>query len=293
MRPKGACWRRRQRRFFPQQGGLSRCWSQNESAADRGGPSGGFRMLLAGILGLAATTMVYGQWRDGQLRMDVTQLRDAVAQAREDQRRLRARVAGERLREGEEKKRLEGPDRRRARSGGTARPSARRDASRGREVGARRPRGYGQAYRRPGDRARGGRANHPRFCGRGSAHRGSLRLLRRGGMSPPRVPGRRRPAPPPGRRLAGALPRGERASVFAGVLRHRLSGGQTRPPPHQPPRGRALVERRDRPASPRRGDEAPLRGLPSLLPRRARAFRALDRARVQDRGPGRGRARPA
>ena len=79
----------------------------NESAADRADPQGAFRMVLAGILGLAATTLVYGQWRDRQLRMDVKQLRDAVAQAREDQRQFRDRIAGERLREGEERKRLE------------------------------------------------------------------------------------------------------------------------------------------------------------------------------------------
>ena len=78
----------------------------NESDVDRAHSEGAFRML-AGILGLAATTLVYGQWRDGQLRMDVTQLRDAVAQAREDQSLFRDRVAGERLREGEERKRLE------------------------------------------------------------------------------------------------------------------------------------------------------------------------------------------
>jgi S1-C subfamily serine protease len=79
----------------------------NEIAADRAHPQGIFRMVLAGILGLAATTLVYGQWRDRQLRMDVKQLRDAVEQAREDQRQFRDRVAGERLREGEERKRLE------------------------------------------------------------------------------------------------------------------------------------------------------------------------------------------
>jgi serine protease Do len=77
------------------------------SAAGRGGPQGAFRMLLAGILGLAATTMVYGQWRDRQLQMDVKQLRDAVAQAREDETQFRDRIARERLREGEERKRLE------------------------------------------------------------------------------------------------------------------------------------------------------------------------------------------
>jgi S1-C subfamily serine protease len=79
----------------------------NESAADRADPRGVFRMVLAGILGLAATTLVYGQWGDRQLRMDVKQLRDAVAQAREDQRLFRDRIAGERLREGEERKRLD------------------------------------------------------------------------------------------------------------------------------------------------------------------------------------------
>jgi serine protease Do len=79
----------------------------HESAAVQGGPQGAFRMLLAGILGLAATTMVYGQWRDRQLQMDVKQLRDAVAQAREDERQFRGSVGRERLREGEERKRLE------------------------------------------------------------------------------------------------------------------------------------------------------------------------------------------
>ena len=79
----------------------------NEIGADRADPQGIFRMVLAGILGLAATTLVYGQWRDRELRMDVKQLRDAVAQAREDQRQFRDRIAGERLREGEERKRLE------------------------------------------------------------------------------------------------------------------------------------------------------------------------------------------
>ena len=76
----------------------------NEIAADRGDPQGIFRMVLAGILGLVATTLVYGQWRDRELRMDVKQLRDAVAQAREDQRQFRDRIAGERLRKGEEKR---------------------------------------------------------------------------------------------------------------------------------------------------------------------------------------------
>ena len=79
----------------------------NATAADRADPRGTFRMVLAGILGLAATTLVYGQWRDRELRMDVKQLREAVAQVREDQRQFRDRVAGERLREGEERKRLE------------------------------------------------------------------------------------------------------------------------------------------------------------------------------------------
>lgn len=79
----------------------------HESAAGRGGPQGAFRMLLAGILGLAATTMVYGQWRDRQLQMDVKRLRDAVAQAREDERQFRGSIGRERLREGEERKRLE------------------------------------------------------------------------------------------------------------------------------------------------------------------------------------------
>jgi len=79
----------------------------NEIAADRADPQGGFRMLLAGILGLAATTMVYGQWRDRQLQVDVRQLHDAVAQAREDQTQFRGRIARERLREGEERNRLE------------------------------------------------------------------------------------------------------------------------------------------------------------------------------------------
>jgi S1-C subfamily serine protease len=79
----------------------------NESAADRADLQGVFRMVLAGILGLAATTLVHGQWQDHQLRMDVKQLRDAVEQAREDHRQFRDRVAGERLREGEERKRLE------------------------------------------------------------------------------------------------------------------------------------------------------------------------------------------
>jgi S1-C subfamily serine protease len=79
----------------------------NESAADRADPQGVFRVVLAGILVLAATTLVYGQWRDRQLRLDVKQLRDAVAVAREDQRQFRDRIAGERLREGEERKRLE------------------------------------------------------------------------------------------------------------------------------------------------------------------------------------------
>jgi S1-C subfamily serine protease len=79
----------------------------NEIAADRADPQGGFRMLLAGILGLAATTMVYGQWRDRQLQVDVRQLHDAVAQAREDQTHFRGRIARERLREGEERNRLE------------------------------------------------------------------------------------------------------------------------------------------------------------------------------------------
>ena len=46
----------------------------NESAAGRADLQGAFRMLLAGILGLAATTLVYGQWRDRQLRVDVKQL---------------------------------------------------------------------------------------------------------------------------------------------------------------------------------------------------------------------------
>ena len=36
----------------------------NESAADRADPQGVFRMVSAAILGLAATTLVYGQWRD-------------------------------------------------------------------------------------------------------------------------------------------------------------------------------------------------------------------------------------
>lgn len=79
----------------------------HEGAAGRGGPQGAFRMLLAGILGLAATTMVYGQWRDRQLQMDVKRLRDAVAQAREDERQFRGSIGRERLREGEERKRLE------------------------------------------------------------------------------------------------------------------------------------------------------------------------------------------
>ena len=79
----------------------------HESVADQAGPQRAFRMLLAGILGLAATTMVYGQWRDRQLQGDVRQLRDAVAQAHEHQRQFRGRIAGERLREGEERKRLE------------------------------------------------------------------------------------------------------------------------------------------------------------------------------------------
>ena len=79
----------------------------HESAADQAGPQSAFRMLLAGILGLAATTLVYGQWRDRQLQVDVKQLHDAVAQAREDQRQFRGRIARERLREGEERKRLE------------------------------------------------------------------------------------------------------------------------------------------------------------------------------------------
>jgi S1-C subfamily serine protease len=64
-------------------------------------------MLLAGILGLAATTVVYGQWRDRQLQMDVQRLRDAVAQAHENESQLRGRIAGERLLEGEARKRLE------------------------------------------------------------------------------------------------------------------------------------------------------------------------------------------
>jgi S1-C subfamily serine protease len=79
----------------------------NEVTTDRADFQGIFRMVLAGILGLAATTLVYGQWRDRQLRMDVKLLREAVEQAREDQRQFRDRVAGERLREGEERKRLE------------------------------------------------------------------------------------------------------------------------------------------------------------------------------------------
>ena len=79
----------------------------NEVTTDRADFQGIFRMVLAGILGLAATTLVYGQWRDRQLRMDVNQLRDAVAHAREDQRQFRDRIDGERLREGEERKRLE------------------------------------------------------------------------------------------------------------------------------------------------------------------------------------------
>ena len=197
------------------------------------------------------------------------------------ERQFRGRVAGERLLEGEEKKRLEDliAERALGRNGSA--------------WVARRPRGHSRAHRRPGDRARGGRANHPRFRGRGSAHRGPLRVLRRRGMSPPRLPGRGRPAPAPGRRLARALPRGDRARLYAGVLRHRLPGGQTRPAPYQPPRGRALVGRRDRRTPARGGDGAPFRGLPGLLPQRGRAFRALDRACVRDGGPGRGPARPA
>ena len=79
----------------------------HEGTAGRADAQGAFRMVVAGILGLAATTMVYGQWRDRQLRMDVAQLGDAVAQAHEHERHFRRRIAGERLLEGEERRRLE------------------------------------------------------------------------------------------------------------------------------------------------------------------------------------------
>jgi S1-C subfamily serine protease len=91
---------------YCEQGGIAML-AIHESAAGRGGPQGARRMLLAGILGLAAATMVYGQWRDRQLQMDVKQLRDAVAHAREDERQFRGSMGRERLREGEERKRLE------------------------------------------------------------------------------------------------------------------------------------------------------------------------------------------
>jgi S1-C subfamily serine protease len=64
-------------------------------------------MLWAGMFGLAGITLVYGPWRDRELRMNVEQLRDAVAQAHESESQLRGRIAGERLLEGEARKRLE------------------------------------------------------------------------------------------------------------------------------------------------------------------------------------------
>ena len=72
-----------------------------------GGPSGRLPHVVGRDLGLAAIAMVSGQWRDRQLQMEVNQLRDAVAQAHEHRSQLRGRIGRERLREGEERKRLQ------------------------------------------------------------------------------------------------------------------------------------------------------------------------------------------
>ena len=264
----------------------------NESAADRADPQGAFRMLLAGILGLAATTMVYGQWRDRQLRVDVKQLRDAVAQAREDQRQFRDRIAGERLREGEERKRLEdliADARAREERLGllTVRRLAEEKSVRADLEATRKRIAALETERAAGERI------IRDFAGGVALIEGRYAFYDAEGC-PLRVSlgedGQ------PLRQEDGSLVLSPEASgpVFTqeffgtGFLVDRRGLLLTNRHVAEPWWNDATA---DAPA--RGGDGAPLRGLPGLLPQRGRAVRALDRARVRDRGPGRGPARAA
>ena len=123
---------------------------------------------------------------------------------------------------------------------------------------------HAPAHREPGDGARGGRADHQAVRRRGVPHPGGVRLLRRRADGPSAT----RRARTTTRRPTSTLrphPGGRGRHPHHRVLRHRVPGEGGRPRPHQPARGRALVERQHgrRPRGP---------GLPAAIPLPARVL---------------------
>ena len=181
-----------------------------------------------------------------------------------------------------------GPDPR-----GGSEPAAARGPVRGGPVGARRPAAHPRAPLDPGERARGRRAHHPRLRRRASASSRAATPTTTPTGRPLRLsPRRGRRAAAQGRRDAPSLARGHGRPLHLGLLRHRLPGGPEGPAPHQPPRGRALVERRHRGTAREGRLQASLRDLPRLLPQGARALRPAHRTGGRRRGPRPRAARP-